>query len=174
MNQLTNEPTNPAMKTEPTDLKEPVEQERRVEQVEHVPQVCHVTVDIAPRPMEAQADAAGVLEMLDRAGIKISLLKIHQGFMDFVVEGDYDKKDIERVLQRPVRFLSGCAIVTLKSDSMRYLHGIMAAAVQALYSKGIEVYETGDSYDSVSIVIDGKKLPRALKTLAKQFEVEVV
>jgi len=164
--------------TKPTngqsEFKTPVEQERRVEQVEHIPQVCHVTVDIASRPLEAQADAAEVLDALDRAGIKISLLKIHQGFMDFVVEGNYPKKEIERVLQRPVKLLSGCAIVTLKSDSMRYLHGVMAAAVQALYGKGIEVYETGDAYDSVSIVIDGKKLPRALKTLAQQFEVKVV
>lgn len=156
------------------ECKTPVEQERRVERVEHVPQVCHVTVDIASRPAEAQADAANVLDALDRAGIKISLLKIHQGFMDFVVEGNYNRQDLERVLQRPVKLLSGCAIVTLKSDSMRYLHGVMAAAVQALYGKGIEVYETGDSYDSVSIVIDGKKLPRALKTLAQQFAVEVV
>lgn len=163
----------PAVDISLVSIKEPVEQERRVEQIEYIERVCHVTVDIAPRPLEAQADAASLLEHLDQAGIKISLLKIHQGFMDFVVEGNYGKKDLERVLRRPVKFQSHCAIVTLKSDSMRYLHGVMAAAVQALYGKGIEVYETGDSYDSVSIVIDSKKLPRALKTLAKQFEVEV-
>ncbi|MCS6859580.1 MAG: ACT domain-containing protein [Abditibacteriales bacterium] len=164
----------PAVKPSLLGIKEPVEQERRVEQIVSTERVCHVTVDIAPRPLEAQVDAASVLETLDQAGIKISLLKIHQGFMDFIVEGDYSKRDLERVLQRPVQFKSNCAIVTLKSDSMRYLHGIMAAAVQALYNADIEVYETGDSYDSVSVVIDGKKLPRALKTLAQRFKVEAV
>jgi aspartokinase len=159
-------------KNHASDVKAPVEQERRVETVESVPQVCHVTVPIAPRQAGAQLDVADALEALDRAGVKISLLKVHQGFMDFIVEGDCKQEDLEKILQRSVEVMSRCAIVTLKSDSMRYLHGIMAAAVQALYDKGIEVHETGDSYNSVSIVIDGKNLPRALRMLAKQFEVE--
>jgi aspartate kinase len=159
-------------KNSPTNLTEPIEQERRVEEVDHVPHVRHVTVPISSPSSGAQADVVQVLELLDRAGIRINLLKVHREIMDFVVEGDCTKKKVEDALQREVEVMDNCSIVMLKSDSMRYLHGVMAAAVQALYGQGITVHETGDSYDSVSLVIDGKNLPRALKTLAKQFKVK--
>ncbi|MFN3423053.1 MAG: ACT domain-containing protein, partial [Armatimonadota bacterium] len=69
-------------------------------------------------------------------------------------------------LNRPTKVTRDCALISVLSSAMRDLPGVMARIAEALYEQGIELLETGDSHDSVMILVrrsDAEKVVNALR-----------
>ncbi len=147
---------------------EEIENERGITEIDSVAKVTQVSVPLTGKAEELTE----LLRKLEAARQRVSLVKIHSGALNFVVEGDLDAARAQRILGRPVKVRSNCATVNLRSPAMRMLHGIMANAVRTLYAKNIAVHATSDAYDRLSLVIDGKHLKSATTMLKRQFDLD--
>ncbi len=124
----------------------------------------HVEVQVAPNLRERLK----VFKALADAGISLFLIKFHPDSLHFLIRKEVLRK-AQRVLQGfqlPAKFTRDCALVSVLSSAMRDLPGVMVRVAEALYEQGVDLLETGDSHDSVMILVrraDVKKVVTALR-----------
>lgn len=139
---------------------------RRIDRLEVIPGVAFLTAQL-----RKEGDVAAILRTVESQGKKLNLLKVYSTTMDFVLDEPVIQADCKVVFPDfQVTARTRCAVVRLRSDAIRFLHGVMADMLEALYERGISVYAVGDAYDSVACVVDSAKARQAAQALAKRFE----
>lgn len=129
--------------------------------------LAHVEVQIAPDLKERLK----VFKVLAEAGISLFLIKFHPDSIHFLIRREVLSK-AQKVLQElnlPTKVTRDCALVSILSSAMRDLPGVMARIAEALYEQGIELLETGDSHDSVMILVRGVDAEKVVNALRQKF-----
>ncbi|MCS7263200.1 MAG: ACT domain-containing protein [Armatimonadetes bacterium] len=109
-----------------------------------------------------------VFKALAEAGVSLFLIKFHPDSIHFLIRREVLNK-AQKVLQRlnrPTKVTRDCVLISVLSSAMRDLPGVMARVAEALYEQGVDLLETGDSHDSVMILvrkIDSEKVVNALR-----------
>ncbi|MCS7224483.1 MAG: ACT domain-containing protein [Armatimonadetes bacterium] len=150
---------------------EPVEAEferkRGVTAVEVEEGLVHISVTLP----QTLAQRLGVFRALAGAGISVFLIKFHPDGIHFVLRDSFVEK-AEKVLNGlglPYVMTPNCATVSVLSSAMRDLPGVMAAIAQAVYEEGVDLLETGDSHDAVTLLVKQKDAQRVATALKKKF-----
>ncbi len=143
------------------------EKARAVSEVEcHRGYAC-IRVDI----LEGWREVSRILGALAEEGISFSIPKIHENVLTFA----FPEADGERAMNKlksmgyDPRLIKGCALVTVYAPDMRDLFGIMVQILEAMLNKRTEVLQVGDSYNSVSCLINEGRLRDAVEGLGEVF-----
>ncbi len=124
----------------------------------------HVEVQVSPNLRER----LNVFKALAKAGVSLFLIKFHPDSIHFLIRREVLSR-AQKVLQqlnRPTKVTRDCALISVLSSAMRDLPGVMARIAEALYEQGVDLLETGDSHDSVMILVkkmDAEKVVNALR-----------
>ncbi len=127
----------------------------------------HVEVQVAPNLRERLK----VFKALADAGVSLFLIKFHPDSVHFLIRKEVLRK-AQRVLQglqRPTKVTRDCALVSVLSSAMRDLPGVMVRIAEALYEQGVDLLETGDSHDSVMILVRRADVEKVVTALRQKF-----
>jgi len=127
----------------------------------------HVEVQVPPDLRERLK----VFKALAEAGISLFLIKFHPDSIHFLIRKEVLSK-AQKVLQglnRPTKVTRDCALISVLSSAMRDLPGVMARIAEALYEQGAELLETGDSHDSVMILVKRSDAEKVVNALRQKF-----
>ncbi len=127
----------------------------------------HVEVQVAPDLRERLK----VFKALADAGVSLFLIKFHPDSVHFLIRKEVLRK-AQRVLQglqRPTKVTRDCALVSVLSSAMRDLPGVMVRIAEALYEQGVDLLETGDSHDSVMILVRRADVEKVVTALRQKF-----
>jgi aspartokinase len=135
--------------------------------------LAHVVIGFGDDPLRTSR-IQQALRTLAEADVPVFLVKLHRTAVTLAF-AEIDRQRAETVLaatdlKTTVR--RDLALVTVRAATMRELHGVMVEIADALYEAGARVYETGDSHNSVQCLIDGARVPEAIKTLCAKFQIE--
>ncbi len=127
----------------------------------------HVEVHIAPDARERLK----VFKALADAGVSLFLIKFHPDGLHFLLRKEALSKaqKVFKQLKLPVRITRDCALVYVLSSAMRDLPGVMARIAEALYEQGVELLETGDSHDSVMLLVRRAEVEKVVQALRQKF-----
>ncbi len=127
----------------------------------------HVEVQVAPDAHERLK----VFKALADAGVSLFLIKFHPDGLHFLLRKESLSKaqKVLKQLRLPVRVTRDCALVYVLSSAMRDLPGVMARIAEALYEQGVELLETGDSHDSVMLLVRRAEVEKVVQALRQKF-----
>ncbi|MBA1333917.1 MAG: Aspartokinase [Firmicutes bacterium] len=114
----------------------------------------------------------GILEKLAEMGVSIDLINIFTDKKVFTI----DEKDTERVKallekeQLQFEINSNCSKVTVIGSRIRGVPGVMARIYRTLSAKGIKVFQTADSYTTISVLIKTEDTEKAVMALHDEFK----
>ncbi len=149
------------------------ERERGVWAVHVTRHLAHALITFEPGA-ERSESVRMVLKALADAGIPIFLVKLHRTAVTFALAHHYVQQADEVLKQAGfgVRIRPDLALVVVIATTMREVSGIMVHISDALYHADAQLYETGDSHDSVQCLIDGVHVESALERLCQEFGLE--
>lgn len=126
-------------------------------------------------PLTEQAGAdVRIFRPLAEAGISVDLVTVSPERKSFVVS-EADAPRAKQLLEQrgfQVRLRSGCAKVSVVGTGMRGLPGVMAGVVEALDEAGVEILQTADSHMTISCLVRGEDVERAVRALHARFALD--
>lgn len=127
----------------------------------------HIEVQVPPDLRERLK----VFKALAEAGVSLFLIKFHPDSIHFILREEALKKaqKVLKDLNRTTRVTRNCALISVLSSAMRDLPGVMARIAEALYEQDVELLETGDSHDSVMILVKSDHAERVVSSLRQKF-----
>ena len=127
----------------------------------------HVEVQVAPDMRERLK----VFQALAKAGVSLFLIKFHPDSLHFLIRKEVVRKAqrVLKELKHPTKITRDCALVSVLSSAMRDLPGVMVRIAEALYEQGVELLETGDSHDSVMILVRRAEVEKVVTALRQKF-----
>lgn len=132
--------------------------------------VAHVIVTVGP-PEGRLERTLTALSAVAEAGVPVFLAKLHGNEISFAVDRD-SLATVERALAgkgMTYRSRRDLAIVTVTTNTMRDLTGMMVRIADALQAAGARMYGVGDSHSSVQCLIDAQWVEPALRQLRAAF-----
>lgn len=147
------------------------EKKRGVASLSVVPNLMHVLVILPHDPEECTQCQLKVFRALAETGIPIYLIKLHDGYLSFVIEKGFENsaQDVLKKLNSNFKIFDSMAIVSVIAANMRDSFGIMARIVEAMLTANVKIVQTGDSHNSVSCLISSDQIPMAVAALQKEF-----
>lgn len=130
--------------------------------------LAQVVIPLGRRP----EDKLRAFSSLAQKGISIDLINLFPDSTAFVVEEQCSSL-VKEILERAgfaVTINAPCAKVSLVGFEMADRPGVMAQLVEALQESGIEILQTGDSHVTISCLIWGKDMERAIQALHRKFQ----
>lgn len=117
---------------------------------------------------------AQVFKMLAEAGVSVDLIYMSPDLIAFVI--DQAKVDTARRVLTPlelsVKIEVGFAKVSVVGAGMHGVPGVMARVVNCLEQEGIPIYQTTDSHANISCLVMEEHIPRAVKALYREFQLD--
>ncbi|ACB85041.1 aspartate kinase [Natranaerobius thermophilus] len=138
--------------------------------IAHLPNITQVSLELAENT--SQSVKVDIFNALAEQGISLDMITIYYNNITFTVKGEDTEKTIKLLNERgfgQINHLSGCAKITLFGTGMTGLPGVMAKALRILNKEEIEVLQTTDSNITISCLIQGKDIQKALLVLHEQF-----
>lgn len=138
--------------------------------VSHADGVSRFLVTLPAGPGKAAAITATFRSMAD-AGVSLDMFTPIDGVLAFSVDAPYadTASDILSSLGLDSERRDGLAKVTLVGAGMHGIPGVMARIAEALSTAGIEMLQSADSHYTISVLVDGKHLRRAVESLHSEF-----
>lgn len=144
---------------------------RPVTAVTHVPAIAQISAQPpAGGEFEPEAELA-VFEAMAASGISVDLINVSPQLVSYTVP--------ERLADRAAAALSrlglavevrpGCAKVSVVGLGMRGVPGVMAKVVRALARAGVRILQTADSHATISCLVEGPAMERAIVALHTEF-----
>lgn len=119
----------------------------------------------------ANISHAGVFQQMAAHGISVDVIFVSPNLIMFTVAGER-ADDAERVV-RSMGFeptvVCDLAKVSAVGAGMAGVPGVMAKVVNALSGQEIEVLQSSDSHTSISVIVPGEKMNRAVQALHAEF-----
>jgi aspartate kinase len=135
--------------------------------VTHVSGLAQVSV-AAP---EGSPTLRTVFRTLADNGISVDLINVSPGTAGFCIEerkADRAAALLEE-LGVPHAIRPGCAKVSVVGSGMRGRPGVMATVVEGLLGAGVEILQSADSHVTISCLVEGAQLQRAVQALHDAF-----
>jgi len=105
------------------------------------------------------------------AGVSIDMINIGPEVKSFIIE-DRDGDKLCALLQGlgyEHALTQGMGKVTVIGSRMRGVPGVMARTVHALWSAGVQIYQTSDSHMTISCLVEGRHLQEAVNALHREY-----
>jgi aspartate kinase len=138
--------------------------------VSHADGVSRFVVTLPAGPAKAAAITATFRSMAD-AGVSLDMFTPIDGVLAFSVDAPWadTASTILGTLDLDSDRRDGLAKVTLVGAGMHGIPGVMARIAEALSTAGIEILQSSDSHYTISVLVDGKCLRRAVESLHTEF-----
>jgi aspartate kinase len=124
---------------------------------------------------DGRTDAAvRVFRPLGEAGISVDLINVSLDHWSFTVRGEESDK-ARRILETEgfhVETTRECAKVSIVGSGMHGLPGVMAAVIEALHQVGVPILQTADSHVTISCLVPGSDVEKAVQALHRRFGLE--
>jgi aspartate kinase len=150
------------------------ERERGVYAIHVTRDVAHAVISVGDEALRANR-ILEVFKILSDADIPVFLIKMHRTAVTLALGGT-DVARVEAALTQAglkAKMRRDLALVAVRAASMRDLSGVMVAIADALYEAGARLYGTGDSHNSVLCLIEGNRVPEAVRALCRTFRLDV-
>jgi len=136
--------------------------------------VAHVVVHVGPESGRTER-VLKVFRVVADAGVPVFLAKLHGSEVSFAMNKEHLTAAEEALAANEFTYRSrqDLAVVTIRTDTLQDLTGIMVRIADALQLAGARMYGVGDSHSSVQCLIDGHRVPAALEQLRAAFAREV-
>lgn len=151
---------------------EPLERQRVVTSITPLMPVSHVIVSLPSVSQQAKDRAlAHLFERLTGIGISLDLINICPETLYFIVKQEFVDKVVDALealwLSHTVR--RDCAKISLVGAGMRGTPGVVGRIHAALQRASIGILHSTDSNITVSCLIDGQDMTRAVEALHAEF-----
>lgn len=122
---------------------------------------------------------AGILEALGSlaaANVSVDMLKLSDRCLSFIVDESVavSAEQALSVFSHEVSIVPHRALIGIIAANMRELVGVMTTIAEALATAGAEMEQVGDAHDRVMALIDAERVPGAIVSLQRAFDIEVV
>jgi aspartate kinase len=145
---------------------------RPVTAVTHVPAIAQVEVRPSSGELDAEAELAVFMTMA-ASGISVDLINVSPQVVSYTVPERLAEKAVSALaklgLPLQVSARPGCAKVSVVGLGMRGVPGVMAKVARALASAGVRILQTADSHATISCLVDGSHMERAIVALHSEF-----
>lgn len=103
--------------------------------------------------------------------ISIDLLSIFPNYKVFTIDEDNLNKTENLLKNFGLKFKinTNCSMISIISERMRGVYGIMASIVKTLKQNNIELLQTSDSHTTVWCLVKSSDIPKALNSLHSTF-----
>ena len=147
------------------DLRQP----RAVTGITHIPGLTQITLDTAAD--DDQSLNVRLFRALADRGISVDMINVSPRRKAFVVRDDRadEAREALEALGLKPELRRGCAKVTVVGAGMHGVPGVMARVVEALKAAGVSILLTVDSHMTISCLVDGDDLGRAVRALHQHF-----
>ncbi len=142
--------------------------------ISHATGVARVRVEL---PAEEDGTAhmaaqARLYQAMADAGISLDMFTPFGSMLIFTVaEVDLARaREVVAALGRPYETRAGLAKVTLIGAAMHGVPGVMARVAESLSRAGVHVLQTADSHTTISVLVPGEDMHRAIGALHESFE----
>jgi aspartate kinase len=112
-----------------------------------------------------------LLRAVAEAGVSIDMINICPGLKSFII-GDEDRERLAGLLRQrghAFELTPGMGKVTVIGSRMRGVPGVMARVARALAGAGITIHQSSDSHMTISCLVEGAGLERAVVALHGEF-----
>ena len=166
---FTDHPGTTVHRDPPTDA---LERQRVVTSITPLMPVSHVIVSLPSVSQQAKDRAlAHLFEKLTGIGISLDLINICPETLYFIVKQEFVEKVVDALeqlwLSHTVR--RDCAKISLVGVGMRGTPGVVGRIHKALQRADIGILHSTDSNITVSCLVDGADMPRAVEALHHEF-----
>ena len=136
--------------------------------------VTHVVVDVGPEAGRTER-ILKVFRVVADAGVPVFLAKLHGSEVSFAMNKEHLTTAAHALAASGFSYRSrqDLAVVTIRTDTLQDLTGVMVRIADALQLAGARMYGVGDSHSSVQCLIDGHRVQAALEQLRAAFAREV-
>ena len=103
--------------------------------------------------------------------ISIDLLSIFPNYKVFTIDEDNLNKTENLLKNLGLKFKinTNCSMISIISERMRGVYGIMASIIKTLKQNNIELLQTSDSHTTVWCLVKSSDIPKALNSLHSTF-----
>jgi aspartate kinase len=114
----------------------------------------------------------GILEKLAKLGVSIDLINIFTDKKIFTIDGKDTEKVVNLLEKEKLNFEvnSHCSKVTVIGSRIKGVPGVMARIYKTLTREGIKVYQTADSYTTISVLVKKEDAEKAVMVLHDEFK----
>lgn len=136
--------------------------------VTHIADVARVKVST---PEDDVSLELRIFEELARGNISVDLINVSPSEKSFIIK-DSDVARAMLILDRlglKYEVYPDCAKVSVVGAGMRGVPGVMARVVRALHDAGVRILQTADSHLTISCLVRGGDVGRAVRALHHQF-----
>ncbi|WP_242822467.1 aspartate kinase [Thermaerobacter marianensis] len=144
-------------------------QARAVTGITHIPGLTQITLQTTAD--DDQALNVRLFRALADRGISVDMINVSPHRKSFVVRDDRagEAREALEALGLKPELRPGCAKVTVVGAGMHGVPGVMARVVEALKAAGVSILLTVDSHMTISCLVDGDELGRAVRALHQHF-----
>ncbi len=144
-------------------------QSRAVTGITHIPGLTQITLHADAE--DDQALNVRLFRSLADRGISVDMINVSPRRKSFVVRDERAgeaRAALEELGLEP-ELRPGCAKVTVVGAGMHGVPGVMARVVEALKAAGVSILLTVDSHMTISCLVDGDDVGRAVRALHEHF-----
>ncbi len=115
-----------------------------------------------------------IFQLLVDAGVSIDLIFLASELIAFVIDEEQvdTAEKVLTALNLGVKIKTGFAKVSVVGAGMHGVPGVMARVVNCLESEQIPIFQTTDSHANISCLVLEEHLPRAVRALHKEFQLD--
>ncbi len=154
------------------------ERERGVHAIQVTHDVAHAVMAIPSALDDSASDPAQgvqfVLRALNEAQVPLFLIKLHRTAISAGLAGVYLPKLEAAMAEKGVKVKTrrDLSLIIVKAALMRETSGVMVQIADSLASVGANLFQTGDSHNSVQCLIEANKAEAAIDELCKTFSLD--
>jgi len=145
--------------------------ERAITGLAHLTNIAQIGV-VIPEEMSKREAEVKVFRILAQGDISLDMINVMPDAIYFTVMGEQAEKAVNllREASFQYRLTTGCAKLSVIGAGMQGLPGVMANLMETLYAAGISVLQTSDSEITISFVVNGDDITRAVQLLHDTFK----
>ncbi|SHE83693.1 aspartate kinase [Caldanaerobius fijiensis DSM 17918] len=112
-----------------------------------------------------------IFDQLSRNHISIDLINVFPEKLIFTVDENKSQQVEQLLNKRSLKYdvYHNCGIVSVIGQRMRGVPGVMARVVKALTKENIKILQTADSHSTISCLINGDDIKKAVIALHNEF-----
>ena len=147
-----------------------LERSRVVTSVVCVPGLCQFSAFFGEEP-NPESSRASLLRALGKGGISLDVINIVGPELHFVILKQFLEKTVEifKELDIPYRYRIDIAKVAAVGIGMKGTPGVMSRVQEALLYAGVDILHSTDSHITLSCLVNGEDMIRAVEALRKEF-----
>lgn len=149
------------------------ERERGVSGLTVIRDVAHLVVHTGDD--EGRTDRIlQVFRFLASINVPVFLIKMHRTRVTMALAG----RDLQRAYDillttgMEISARRDLALVGIRAASMRDLHGVIMMIADALFQAGAQIFEIGDSHDTVQCLVEVGRMREAIASLRDKFNID--